>query len=200
MRSDLNFLPDNLAASDDFKRVWWFAVSTVHRMTKRDCDLGTSAEKKLIQQAFDETFSAAYLLRNELDSGVLADHVELDDFANEYGFSSDEIQTVRRFLHTLLQDVLIKRADAIGRIPKKHRKSAPSTAAYFVGRLCCQFNLGKPTDYASASYEKESVAISLLRCLLVEAKEDRTPSLGKMRGLIKVAKEGYKSYKPKMYG
>jgi len=199
MHSDLSFLPGNLSANDDFKRAWDFAVSSVHRAANRDCDLGTTAERKRVRQAFAGTFSAASLLRNELDSGVFADYRALDDFANEYGFSGGDIQTVRRFLHLLQQDIFVQRIEVINRIPKKHRKSAPNTAAYFVGRLCCQFNLRKPTDYASGSHDKkESVAISLIRCLLVEAKEDHNPSLSKMRGLIKVAKEGYENYRPKM--
>lgn len=97
-----------------------------------------------------------------------------------------------------MQHVLIASSDEQDRIPKKRSKSAPKTAAYFVGRLCCQFDLGKPTDYASASHEKESVAISLLRCLLIEGKEDHKPSLGKLRGQIKIAKQGYEDYRPKM--
>lgn len=199
MRSDLSFLPGNLSANDDFKRAWDFAVSSVHRAAKRDCNLGTTAEKKRVRQAFAETFSAASLLRNEFDSGVFADYRALDDFANEYGFSGGDIQTVRRFLHLLLQDMFVQQIEVINRIPKKHRKSAPNTAAYFVGRLCRQFELGKPTDYASESHEKESVAISLIRCLLVDAKpEDRAPSRTKVRGLIKVSREGYKNYRPKM--
>lgn len=199
MRSDLSFLPGNLSANDDFKRAWDFAVSGVHRAAKQDCNLGTTAERKRARKAFAETFSATSLLRSELDSGVFADYRALDGFANEYRFSDSDIQTVRRFLHLLLQDMFVQQIEVNNHIPKKRRKSAPDTAAYFVGRLCRQFNLGKPTNYASSSYEKnESRAISLIRCLLVEAKEDHNPSLSKMRGLIKVAKEGYENYRPKM--
>jgi hypothetical protein len=200
MQSDLSFLPGNLSANEDFSRAWDFAVSSVRRHAEKDCNRKSKAYKKQVAEAATSTFSAALLLRDEIDSGVLADVVVIESFANEHGFSSTDIQTVRSFLHFLAQQVLVESRDELDRIPNVHPKSAVSTAAYFVGCICRQFDLGEPKNYVSESRKgkRENVAISLLRCLLIEGKEDHQPSDKKLKGYIKIAKEGYENYRPKM--
>lgn len=199
MQSDLNFLPGNLLANDDFKRAWNFAVLSVRRHAEIDCNRSTKDYKKQVRKAATNTFSASMLLRDEIDSGVFADIVEIESFANEHGFASADIQTVRSFLHLLMQHTLVELHDELGSMTSVRHKSAVSTAAYFVGRLCRQFDLGQPKSYISESREgrRESVAISLLRSLLIEGKEDHDPSVSKLKGCMNIAKQGYEEYRSK---
>lgn len=200
MPSDLSFLPCELIARADFKLAWRVATQAVARAAKGDLDLGTKAQKKELEDSFHTTFSAADRLMTEIDHGVFADFVDVDDFAGEYSFSSDDIQTVRRFLNVLRQHTLVAVHDELARIPAKKQKSAARTAAYHVGRICRQFGLGTPTNSASENSKgekKESVAIKLLRYLLIEGREDSKPSLAKLRSYIKIAKHGFESFKPR---
>lgn len=191
MQSDLSFLPNNLSADPSFQLRWRHAVMAINKAAKSDLDLGSVVRKKAIHAAADRTISAAFLLRNEIDDGVFAQIVQVNDVAMEYGFPDDDVQTVRRFLNLLAQHVLVTSHQTAEHIPKIIPKQSTRTAAYFTGRLCAEFGLGVPTDYASADHGGESVSISLMRCLLIESRAASKPSKPTLRRGMALAIEGY---------
>ena len=197
MQVNLSFLPNSLKDDESFRRAWRLAINATNRAAKSDLDRGVSSEKAGIETAAKATIAAAQLIRNEIDHGDFADLIPVDNFANEYAFTEGDIQTVRSFMNLLAQHSLVCADEAITAVPNVRKKSAKLTAAYRAGRLCAEFNLGMPTDYASDHHEKESVAISLMRCLLIASGADNNPSRSTLRRGTPAAKQGFEGFKPK---
>lgn len=191
MQSDLSFLPNNLSADLNFQSRWRHAVMVVNMAAKSDKDRGGAHRKKAIHAAAGRTISAARLIINEIDRGAFAQLIPVEHFIVEYGLSNDDVQTVRRFLNVLRQDTLVLAQQEAERIPNILIKQGTRKAAHFAGRLCAEFGLGEPTDYAQSDHVGESVSIRLMRCLLIESKADRTPSNSTLRRGMPLAKEGY---------
>lgn len=192
MKSDFGFLPDSLIDAERFQKAFDFAVTRVRNDAENDLTRSVSARLNREHGAVAQTFGAASLLRDELESGAFGGQVPASDFARDHGFSDSDVRMVSRFLHMLRQQMLL--ADqkiAPGGKGMSRPKMATRTAAYFAGRLCAEFGLPRPTDYVSKDHDKASVAARLMNCLLVEAGADYKPSDATLRRGMAIAREGF---------
>lgn len=188
--SDLQFLPSDLLADPCFQRRWKQAVSMVRVAAKSDKDRGSKKRKDAIRENAGQVFCAARLLRNEIDGGGLIGLMAIDSFSERNRFSSEDVETVRRFLNLLAQDVFCFGVDAIKALPEIRPKQATRTAAYFAGRLCAEFNLGAPRKYVSVKPADGNVSANLMRALLAES-DQNDPSIDTLKRCMESATEGY---------
>lgn len=194
MKPDLSFLAEQVRADPVFKRCWRVAVRAVHAAAQADLDLSSVKKKESVQSAAKRTIDAATLLRDEIDAGAFAQRVVIDEFAKNYGFSSDDVKTVRRFHHLLRYEITAVAHQTVEQIPTIKKREANPTAGWFAGRLCAEFNLGAPKKYASEDLSRANVAVRLMRCLLLDSKADNKPSRDTLlRGMVS-ANEGFAAF------